>query len=419
MNGFADVVINAPSFAHSGNDGGKIVIGQNHVGHIFGYVGAGNPHANADVGVFDGRGVIDAVSGHGGNLAFFAPGVDDSRLVLRLHSRIYGVFFYGRIKVCIADRIKLRARDRFIRALNDPQLRGNGHGRILVVAGDHDGTNPGLPTFVNCLFHFGANGIHHSDKSKEDQIVFQRLCLINRRTAFQPLFGGRQYTQSLVGHGFVGRKDFRTRRVRERTYLPVLVNAGAMLENFIGGSFGKLYQRAIAFLMHGCHHFAPGVEGDFADAHPFLTLLVFVKTKAVRVVHQSTFRRFADGHLLFRIHLRIGAKRHGCGQTRLVRAVMLHHFHFVLRERSGFIRANDLCASQRFHRRHFSDDGISLRHVGYADGKHNRYYCGKAFGNSGHSQGNGDHKGVQNRSEIYRPGAEQGYDKDDPADADD
>ena len=83
-----DVVVNAAALFDRADDGGKIVVGEHHVGHVFRHVRAGDAHADADVRRADARRVVDAVAGHGGDEAGIPPGPDDVGLVLGLHAGV-------------------------------------------------------------------------------------------------------------------------------------------------------------------------------------------------------------------------------------------------------------------------------------------------------------------------------------------
>src|SRR5690606_33533327 len=82
-NEFADVAVNYAALLHRRDDAGVVVVGQHHVGGFFGDVGAGDAHGYADVGLLERRGVVDAVAGHGDNVAVGAQGADDAHLVFR------------------------------------------------------------------------------------------------------------------------------------------------------------------------------------------------------------------------------------------------------------------------------------------------------------------------------------------------
>ena len=47
---------------HPGDDGGEVVVQQDHVGRLLGDVRAGDPHGNADVRLLQGWGVVDSIS---------------------------------------------------------------------------------------------------------------------------------------------------------------------------------------------------------------------------------------------------------------------------------------------------------------------------------------------------------------------
>ncbi|KAG9330976.1 hypothetical protein JZ751_021297 [Albula glossodonta] len=53
-----------PTFLHSSDDGGKVVVQQNHVCSLFGDVRPGNAHGHSNIGLLQRRGVIHPVSCH-------------------------------------------------------------------------------------------------------------------------------------------------------------------------------------------------------------------------------------------------------------------------------------------------------------------------------------------------------------------
>ena len=74
---------------------------------------------------------------------------------------------------------------------------------------------------------------------------------------------------------------------------------------------------------------------------------------------------------------------------------MLDDSHFVLRERTGFVRADNLRTAERFHRGQFADNRVFLRHGGHADGQHHRDNRRQALGNCGNRQRYRQHKRVK------------------------
>ena len=70
----ADVLEHRAAFLDGGDDAGEVVVEQHHVGGFARHIGAGQPHGDADVGLFQRRRVVDAVAGDGDDfpLAFAA-----------------------------------------------------------------------------------------------------------------------------------------------------------------------------------------------------------------------------------------------------------------------------------------------------------------------------------------------------------
>lgn len=58
---------------HSGDDGSKVVVQQDHVGRLLGYVRASDPHGNTDVSFLQGRGVVHTVTSHSDNRTLHPP----------------------------------------------------------------------------------------------------------------------------------------------------------------------------------------------------------------------------------------------------------------------------------------------------------------------------------------------------------
>src|SRR5919112_6467088 len=85
---FADVVVDDPALLHRGDDGRKVVVGQDHISSLFGDVGAGYAHRHADISSLQGRGVVYSVAGHGDDMAFLLQGFHYVELVLRRDPRV-------------------------------------------------------------------------------------------------------------------------------------------------------------------------------------------------------------------------------------------------------------------------------------------------------------------------------------------
>lgn len=77
------------------DNGGEIVVEQNHGGRLFGYVRSGDTHGDADVGSFQCRRVIDPVARHGDYFAHFLERRDDAHFVSGRHAGKDRIRFAG------------------------------------------------------------------------------------------------------------------------------------------------------------------------------------------------------------------------------------------------------------------------------------------------------------------------------------
>ena len=126
-----------------------------------------------------------------------------------------------------------------------------------------------------------------------------------------------------------------------------------------------------------------------------MLLTVFIQPQLGGIVDQCALGRLTDSSAFSGVKFCVGAERHGVSQQTFVLAYMIDNRHFVLRQGTGLVRADDLRTTQRFDCRQFTDDRILFGHVGHADGQHNRHNGGQSLRNGGYRQRNGDHEGVQ------------------------
>ncbi len=65
------------------NDGGKVVIGQDHIRRFFGHLGSVSSHRHADIGPLQGGRVVDAVAGHRNDVPLLAERFHNLEFVRR------------------------------------------------------------------------------------------------------------------------------------------------------------------------------------------------------------------------------------------------------------------------------------------------------------------------------------------------
>jgi hypothetical protein len=170
-----DVVVDAAAFLHRGDDGGEVIVGEDHVGRLFGDIGPRHPHGDADVGGLHGLRVVDAVSGHGDNLIASLPGVYHLKLVLRGDAGIDGDGRHVSGQLVVIELVEFSAGNHAVVFRSDADLTGDGQRRLRMVAGDHHRLDAGLAALTDgddCLF---ARRIDHAEEAGEDEIVFVRL----------------------------------------------------------------------------------------------------------------------------------------------------------------------------------------------------------------------------------------------------
>ena len=78
-----NVPVNDPPLLDRTDDAGEVVVGDHHVGVLFGDLGALDAHRNPDVRLLQGRGVVHSVARHGDDVPLLLQRLDDLQLVLR------------------------------------------------------------------------------------------------------------------------------------------------------------------------------------------------------------------------------------------------------------------------------------------------------------------------------------------------
>ena len=192
----------------------------------------------------------------------------------------------------------------------------------------------------------------------------------------------------------------------------------AKRQNNVRPALGVLHDAAALQRVQGGHHLASGVKGRLAHAGHGGFQFVLFQRELCSPGDKRGFGRLT-GDLAVFLQLRIGAQGHGGGDFALVAAGKVHNRHLVLRERAGFVRADDLRAAERFHGGEAPDDGVAAGHIRHADGKHHRHNGGKAFRDGGNGQRHRDHKRIENHIEVEITRTEQLHAEDDNADHND
>ena len=264
LDDLADVVVDTTALFAGTDDGGEVVVGKHHVGNVLGNVGAGDAHANADVGAFDGRGIVDAVARHGHDLVARLPSLYDTGLVLGLDAGVHAVVLDMRVELLVAHAIEVGTGDGMAAIGDDSQLLGNGHGGIDMVARDHHGANTGIVGLADGVGDLGADRVNHAGQAAEDQVMLERSGTAVGGNLGVGAARQRQHAQGLVGHGFVGRHELGTTLLGQGDDLIALVDVGAQADHHVGRALGVLLILAVQGLDDHGHHLTTRVERGLA-----------------------------------------------------------------------------------------------------------------------------------------------------------
>ena len=179
----ADVAVDDAALLDGGDDAGVVVVGQHHVGGLFGHVRAGDAHRHADIGALDRRGVVDAVAGHGHHLVIGAQRIDDAHLVLgrdagkdvgQLPPRACRAGVVQLVQICAPVSTWWPGREQ-------ADALGDGAGGVGIIAGDHDGADAGLARLLQGRVDLRAGRVDHPHQADEDQVFFHLLAVAPAR----------------------------------------------------------------------------------------------------------------------------------------------------------------------------------------------------------------------------------------------
>ena len=167
------VVVDGTAFLNGGDNGGKVIISQDHFRGGFGNSGSG-AHSNTDFGLLQSGSIIDTITSHGGNFLHGLQVLDDLGLVEGLDTSEHPgaaasstLFRNGQvIKFTTREGLAFSA---FVLA-KDANTLANGLSGVLVVASDHDDTNAGLTAPSNGGLNLEPGGIQHTDDTDESQV---------------------------------------------------------------------------------------------------------------------------------------------------------------------------------------------------------------------------------------------------------
>ena len=239
-----------------------------------------------------------------------------------------------------------------------PSCTGDGHGGVAVVARNHHRADARLAAFGDGGLHLGTDGIDHARQAQDRyRLLLQGFRARCRAGAGAIRAGAGQSTRrawSAIAL-FVG-QDLPTQRRRQRSVLARRLPEPGCSASALRPArpWCTECSSLSAVLCTVRHHFA---HAESKGASPNAGLVCasvsgFCKPSVRGPVYQRAFGGLAHGRArchpgLASLHSAMASGQRVCASA----AAVLHHGHFVLGQRARFIRANHLCAAQRFHSR--------------------------------------------------------------------
>ena len=391
----ADVVENDPALVDGAHDRRERVVEKHHRRRLPRDVGAAPAHCDADVGLPQGRRVVDAVACHGDDLAGLLVGADERELLGRADARENSDRAEA-VAVAVAKPLRIAAdRDGILR-IPEADRAADAARRDRMVAGNHHDTYAGVPACGDRIRHVGACRILEPGEAEKGQ-VGKRLSWhgagIARREG--------EDTQTVATEFLDLLEPFGPDRVAQR-----LVAAGR-------GDACSLSQHALRRSLHGPdlrfaagmqrrHHARLHVEGMLAKDR--LALGQFPAKKAERAsrAKQRKFHRIPRRLALFPSERGVVAENRHLQQPQCVfgnfaasriagRSVTAgtrfpggrhepSHRHAVFRKRSRLVRQDQRCRAERLDSRKPFHERILSRHAPHAARQRQRRDDRKAFG---------------------------------------
>ena len=230
MQCFAYVVVNAASLFYGGNDAGEVVIGDDHVGGLFGDLRSVEAHRDADVRTLERWRVIHAITGHCNDSAIGLPCVNDAQFVLGGDACIDGDVRCARAHVVVTHPVQLRAAYCGVVRPGDAKFARDGESGMGMVAGDHDHTNAGIVATRDGLPCLRSWRIVHPGQSDKDKILLKIFRdFVRLGAVWQIAICRAEHAQCPHGHGFVLPFDVAALRCIERHDAGLGIDFGAAL----------------------------------------------------------------------------------------------------------------------------------------------------------------------------------------------
>ena len=163
----ADVVEDAPPFHDRGHEGREAVVGEDDVGGLLGDVRAAEPIATPTSAARSAGAVVDAVPGHGDDVAVGLPTLDERELAGRVdpgeHARLV---VHAGPAACTVGRLRVLRGVLGGKGAGDACRGGDRRRRTRVVPGDQDGDHAGPAAGEHGVARFGPQRVGEGEEPR-------------------------------------------------------------------------------------------------------------------------------------------------------------------------------------------------------------------------------------------------------------
>ena len=285
----ADVVVDAAAFFDGGDDGRKVVVGDDHVRRLLRHFGSGAAHRDADVGAFDGGRVVHAVAGHRDDRAIRFPRANDAQFMFGSDARVNGGFGRALPQFVVGHLVQLDTSDGHVLARGDAEFTRYRGGGVRMVAGNHHHADAGRAAFGDGFLRFSAGRVIHAGQADEHQVMFDFLSSeFGGRTFVQVTISRTEHAQSLLRHRAVLRGDALPVVRRHGAHFRTRENLRAAREEHVGCAVDEGAQPAVGHPANDRAALAVGVEWDFVMLRQLLFDAFLVAARFVSAGEQRS-----------------------------------------------------------------------------------------------------------------------------------
>ena len=259
-----NVVVDAPSGLDRRGYGGEVVVGEDHGGRLAGHVGARAAHRHADVGPAQRGRVVDAVAGHGDDLALGAQRVGDPELGLRRAAREHhlGSRAEQLVEFLLGHHVELGPVDHVHPVGADADAAGDRGCGQPVVPGDHVDADARLVHPPDRGRDLGARRVEHRHQPDQAQVPFRLLPLAgNQGAGRERPAAEREHPQALPRVIVHEPRRGGLVRGRDRRLVRAAADPARPGEDLLGRALSVHHQAAVQ-LIDGGHELDPRIEPE-------------------------------------------------------------------------------------------------------------------------------------------------------------